>query len=114
MSKTKVAILGSGNIGTDLMVKILERSEVLELAMLVGIDAESDGLARARARGVKTTHEGIEGLMAERWIAGAGSDTGTDEGSGGRIELTASFVADAGAGRPGNIAKSVVLRGLPH
>ena len=62
--KTSVAILGSGNIGTDLMVKILERSEVLELAMMVGIDPDSDGLARARARGVATTHEGIEGLMA--------------------------------------------------
>jgi acetaldehyde dehydrogenase len=62
-SRTRAAILGSGNIGTDLMIKILERSEVLDLAMLVGIDPESEGLARARARGIATTHEGISGLM---------------------------------------------------
>lgn len=63
MAKTHVAILGSGNIGTDLMIKILERSETLELDMLVGIDPESEGLARARRLGVATTHEGIAGLM---------------------------------------------------
>ncbi len=65
MAKTHVAILGSGNIGTDLMIKILERSDALELDMLVGIDPDSDGLARARSLGVQTTHEGIEGLMAD-------------------------------------------------
>ncbi|TXD41240.1 acetaldehyde dehydrogenase (acetylating) [Lujinxingia vulgaris] len=64
MSKVKVAILGSGNIGTDLMMK-LQRSEVLELAMLVGIDEASEGLKRARALGVATTHRGIEGLMED-------------------------------------------------
>ena len=58
-----VAILGSGNIGTDLMIKVLERSDVLDLHMLVGIDPDSEGLARARKLGVKTTHEGIRGLM---------------------------------------------------
>ncbi|QDG52471.1 acetaldehyde dehydrogenase (acetylating) [Persicimonas caeni] len=63
MTKTHVAILGSGNIGTDLMIKILERSDALELDMLVGIDPESEGLARARKLGVATTHEGIAGLM---------------------------------------------------
>jgi acetaldehyde dehydrogenase len=62
--KTAVAILGSGNIGTDLMIKILERSDRLELAMLVGIDPDSDGLARAKSLGVATTHDGIEGLMS--------------------------------------------------
>lgn len=60
---TGVAILGSGNIGTDLLIKIQERSQTLDVKMLVGIDPDSDGLARARDRGVATTHEGIEGLI---------------------------------------------------
>lgn len=61
--KARVAILGSGNIGTDLMIKVLGRSEVLELAAVVGIDPDSPGLERAAERGVFTTHEGIEGLQ---------------------------------------------------
>ncbi len=60
--KTKVAIVGSGNIGTDLMIKIMETSDVLEMAALVGIDPDSDGLARAAKLGVAITHEGLEGL----------------------------------------------------
>ncbi|MFS0884839.1 acetaldehyde dehydrogenase (acetylating) [Aeromicrobium sp. 179-A 4D2 NHS] len=58
---TKVAIIGSGNIGTDLMIKVL-RSRHLEMGAMVGIDPESDGLARAAAKGVPITHEGVEGL----------------------------------------------------
>ncbi|MBH5323478.1 acetaldehyde dehydrogenase (acetylating) [Aurantiacibacter sediminis] len=64
MTKVKTAIIGSGNIGTDLMIKIKQLSEVLEIAAMVGIDADSDGLARARRMGVATTHGGIDGLTA--------------------------------------------------
>jgi len=63
MAKVKAAIIGSGNIGTDLMIKIMRHSKVLEMAALVGIDSTSDGLARARRLGVATTHEGIVGLQ---------------------------------------------------
>ncbi len=62
--KTRVAIIGSGNIGTDLMIKIMRLSSVLEMGVMVGIDPESDGLARARRMGATTTHEGIDGLTA--------------------------------------------------
>lgn len=58
MRKRKVAIIGSGNIGTDLMIKILRHGQHLEMAVMVGIDPQSDGLARARRMGVATTHEG--------------------------------------------------------
>lgn len=61
---TKIAIIGSGNIGTDLMIKVLRTSKRLEMGVLVGIDPESDGLARARRMGVATTDKGVEGLMA--------------------------------------------------
>ena len=64
MSKTKVAIIGSGNIGTDLMIKVMRLSEVLEMGVMVGIDPASDGLARAARMGVATTHKGIDGLLA--------------------------------------------------
>lgn len=63
MAKMKVAIIGSGNIGTDLMIKIIRTSAVLEMAAFVGIDSKSDGLKRAQRLGVATTHEGIEGLQ---------------------------------------------------
>jgi acetaldehyde dehydrogenase len=63
-AKIKVAIIGSGNIGTDLMIKIMRTSQLLEMAAFVGIDAESDGLKRAQRLGVATTHGGIIGLQA--------------------------------------------------
>ena len=61
--KTKVAIIGSGNIGTDLMIKVLRTSDILEMAVMVGIDPESDGLARAKRMGVEITDKGIDGLV---------------------------------------------------
>ena len=64
--KTKVAIIGSGNIGTDLMIKIMRLSDVLEMSVFVGIDPESDGLKRAERLGIAITAEGIEGLVAMR------------------------------------------------
>lgn len=62
-NKTLCAIIGSGNIGTDLMIKVLRTSNKLECALLVGIEEASDGLARARRMDVDTTHEGVEGLL---------------------------------------------------
>lgn len=64
MSKTKVAIIGSGNIGTDLMFKVMRLSESLEMGAMVGIDPASDGLRRASSMGVPTTAEGVDGLIA--------------------------------------------------
>jgi acetaldehyde dehydrogenase len=63
-AKTKVAIIGSGNIGTDLMIKIMRLSKVLEMGAFVGIDPESDGLKRAARLGVPITAGGINGLVA--------------------------------------------------
>ncbi len=62
MQKIKCALIGPGNIGTDLLAK-LQRSPVLEPVWMVGIDPESDGLKRAREMGIKTTAEGVDGLV---------------------------------------------------
>ena len=61
--KTKVAVIGSGNIGTDLMIKIMRTAQHLEMGVMVGIDPASDGLARAARLGFETTAEGVDGLL---------------------------------------------------
>ncbi len=70
MTRAKVAVIGSGNIGTDLMIKVMRLSTALEMAALVGIDPASDGLARAARLGVPTTADGVDGLVAMPGFAG--------------------------------------------
>ncbi|HJQ57033.1 MAG TPA: acetaldehyde dehydrogenase (acetylating), partial [Vineibacter sp.] len=62
-NKLKVAIIGPGNIGTDLMIKVMRNGKHLEMGAMVGVDPESDGLARAERLGIATTAEGIDGLV---------------------------------------------------
>jgi len=64
MARVKAAIIGSGNIGTDLMMKMIKYPQNMDLAIVVGIDEKSEGLAMAREHGIATTHEGLEGLKA--------------------------------------------------
>jgi acetaldehyde dehydrogenase len=63
VSRIKAAIIGSGNIGTDLLIKILRHAKFIETTAMVGIDAESDGLARAGRLGIAITSEGADGLI---------------------------------------------------
>lgn len=63
MDRIKVAVIGPGNIGSDLMYKIF-RSKYLEMAMMAGI-VESEGIRRAKSKGVKTTIEGVDGVVRE-------------------------------------------------
>jgi len=78
-ARTKVAIIGSGNIGTDLMIKIMRLSSVLEMGVMVGIDPASDGLARAAGMGVATTADGIDGLLADARIRRCGHRVRCDQ-----------------------------------
>lgn len=68
MNKVKVAILGSGNIGTDLMLKLV-RSDVLELTAVIGIDPDSDGLKKAREMGFIAIDNGIDGFLERPELA---------------------------------------------
>jgi acetaldehyde dehydrogenase len=61
--KIKVAILGSGNIGTDLMYKLLKQPGHMDLALFSGIDPQSEGLARARREGISASHRGITAIL---------------------------------------------------
>jgi len=63
--KFKVAILGSGNIGTDLMYKLLKQPGNMELALFSGIDPQSEGLARAEREGISTSHQGITAILED-------------------------------------------------
>ncbi|HUG34038.1 MAG TPA: acetaldehyde dehydrogenase (acetylating) [Anaerolineales bacterium] len=63
--RVKVAILGSGNIGSDLMFKILREPGHMELALLAGIEPESEGLARARSLGIDASHDGILPILED-------------------------------------------------
>ena len=65
-NKIKAAIIGSGNIGTDLMIKILRTAEHIEMGVMVGIEPDSDGLARAPRLGVGVSAEGVAGLVSRR------------------------------------------------
>ncbi len=61
--KIRAAIIGPGNIGTDLLMKAM-RSELIEPVWMVGVDPDSPGLARAKEMGLKVTSEGVDGMLA--------------------------------------------------
>jgi acetaldehyde dehydrogenase len=63
MGRTKAAVIGSGNIGTDLVIKLKKVATNVEIAVLVGIDPASDGLARAQLMGISTVDNGVQGLI---------------------------------------------------
>jgi len=94
MNRTRVAIIGTGNIGTDLMVKIMRLSETLEMAAFVGIDPASDGLARAERLGVATTAGGIDGLLQMQEFGGI--DIVFDATSAGSHRLHSDLLIAAG------------------
>ncbi|WP_067651478.1 Gfo/Idh/MocA family oxidoreductase [Nocardia harenae] len=64
MQPTKVAVIGSGAVGTDLLMKVLHGAPGLEMAALIGIDPDSPGLAQAAELGIPTSSRGLAGLLA--------------------------------------------------
>nr|WP_009476602.1 acetaldehyde dehydrogenase (acetylating) [Rhodococcus sp. JVH1]EJI97764.1 acetaldehyde dehydrogenase [Rhodococcus sp. JVH1] len=90
----KVAIIGSGNIGTDLMIKVLRNSDILEMGAMVGIDPNSDGLARAARLNVPTTADGVQGLIGLDNFADI--DIVFDATSAGAHEANAAALAPHG------------------
>ncbi|SFR69555.1 acetaldehyde dehydrogenase [Agromyces sp. CF514] len=89
-----VAIIGSGNIGTDLLIKVKRLSSTLRVVAVAGIDEHSDGLARARRLGVATTHEGVDGLL--RMPEFADVELVFDATSAGAHARNDALVRDAG------------------
>ena len=73
MQQTNVAIIGSGNIGTDLMVKVMRHGKALRMATMVGVDPNSEGLARASRLGIFATTDGLDGLRSGTGMEISGS-----------------------------------------
>lgn len=86
MKKLKVGIIGSGNIGTDLMKKVM-RSELLHMSVIIGIDPDSDGLKKAKDAGVHTISNGIEGFLEHPELADILFDATSAKAHAKHVEL---------------------------
>ena len=86
--KIKAAIIGPGNIGTDLLIKA-QRSELIEPVWMVGVDAKSSGLVRAAEMGLKTTAEGVEGMLSDAVLDLAHGHKGS-EGLNGTLKFAST------------------------
>lgn len=86
MKKLKVGIIGSGNIGTDLMKKVM-RSELLHMSVVIGIDPDSDGLKKAKDAGVHTISNGIEGFLEHLELADVLFDATSAKAHAKHVEL---------------------------